>query len=102
MPAKTKRSNRHRKGPHYAYVCHRRERIHRICRYPRTPRNGASGRRARPLGRRRRRRVHRGALDDLDTLRAAAAEADCVIHLAFNNVSETMTADIPIASQRRP
>jgi nucleoside-diphosphate-sugar epimerase len=33
--------------------------------------------------------VHRGALDDLDGLRAGAAAADGVTHHAFNNISET-------------
>ena len=33
--------------------------------------------------------VHRGALDELDSLHDAAAAADGVIHLAFNNISET-------------
>lgn len=33
--------------------------------------------------------VHRGALDDLDSLHDGAGAADGVIHLAFNNISET-------------
>jgi nucleoside-diphosphate-sugar epimerase len=33
--------------------------------------------------------VHRGALDDLDSLHDGAAAADGAIHLAFNNISET-------------
>ena len=33
--------------------------------------------------------VHRGALDDLDSLHSGVVAADGVIHTAFNNISET-------------
>ncbi len=36
--------------------------------------------------------VHRGNLDDLDSLHDGAGAADGVIHLAFNNISETTFA----------
>jgi hypothetical protein len=71
MPAQTKRSNRYRKGPHYAHVWHRRDRRHRICRCPRTPRNRS--------------------------LRAGATKSDGVIQLAFNSVSDT--TDFPASLQ---
>ncbi|MGH3234931.1 MAG: SDR family oxidoreductase [Streptosporangiaceae bacterium] len=35
--------------------------------------------------------VHRGSMEDLDSLRAAAGAADGVIHTAFNNISATTT-----------
>lgn len=41
--------------------------------------------------------VHRGNLDDFDSLKAGASAADGVIHNAFNNISET--TDFVAASQ---
>ena len=60
----------------------------RLRRGRRTARRGSRGRRARPVRRLRRgsggqgRPVRRGDLDDLDGIRAGAADADAVIHLA--------------------
>jgi nucleoside-diphosphate-sugar epimerase len=45
--------------------------------------------------------VHRGALDDLDSLHEGAAAADGVIHLAFNNVSETTDFAASLAEDLR-
>jgi nucleoside-diphosphate-sugar epimerase len=44
--------------------------------------------------------VRRGALDDLDSLRAGAADADGVIHLAFTNLSATTDFDAACAADR--
>ncbi len=45
--------------------------------------------------------VHRGALDDLDSLRSGAAASDGVIHAAFNNLSETTDFAAACQADRR-
>jgi nucleoside-diphosphate-sugar epimerase len=45
--------------------------------------------------------VHRGALDDLDSLRSGGAAADGVIHAAFNNLSETTDFAAAVQTDRR-
>jgi nucleoside-diphosphate-sugar epimerase len=44
---------------------------------------------------------HRGALDDLDSLRDGAAATDGVIHCAFNNISETTDFAASVAADLR-
>jgi nucleoside-diphosphate-sugar epimerase len=45
--------------------------------------------------------VHRGALDDLDSLHDGAAATDGVIHCAFNNISETTDFAASVAADLR-
>jgi len=78
-------------GPSHACIRHRRVRLDRLRRRSRAHRRGPSGHRARPLGCLGRcphcagAKVHLGTLDDLDSLRDAAAASDGRDPLAFKH-----------------